>query len=241
MRDYINEGLKKNDLDQLVLPLLSIDEYASKINDAENIVVGFYVFEQPAAEDLANFVERSPYNVQDTDVSPAPTTDGYYVTFIELQRSGEFVDDLINLLDEVSRITNVEDWQFSCPKLKKDEIENLNKKTLEKYIDLKAKTPKQKEIEECFEFFKNSSLTNVCLEENQLILEKFGTKVIFIVESFDNGVPRGILNLDKDNASRCIVLEKFLCGNYFVNSIGDNGTLIIESSNTNKYLCVRPV
>lgn len=239
MRDYLNEGLKKGDLDQLVLPLLTIDQYSSKINDAENIVVGFYVFEQDAAEDLANFVERSPYNIQDTDVSPAPTKDGYYVTFIELQRSDEFPDDLINLLDEVSRITNVADWQFSCPKLKKDQIEDLNKKTLEKHIELEVKTPKQQKIEEYFEFFKNSTLTNVHLDENHLILEKFGNKLEFLIESFDKKIPTGYLNLNTESASKCLVIERFLSGDYSVSSMDE--LLIVENSRTNKYLCLKSI
>jgi hypothetical protein len=146
----IHEGLKKGDLDQLVLPLISIDQYQSKISDTTCIVLGFYCLEQDAAHDLSNFIERSPYLIQDTDVSPAPTKDGYYITFVEMDRTPDFVPALIDLLDEVTRLTNVDNWQFTSPLSEKDKILDVDEKNLEKYVNTQVHDEKKKKIQEMF-------------------------------------------------------------------------------------------
>jgi hypothetical protein len=242
MKNFLNEGLKKNELDEMVLPLLSIDEYESKINDATNIVVAMYVTEKSAADDLANFIERSPYNIQDIESSFAPTTDGHYVVFFELLRTPEFSRDLISILDEVSRVANNYDWQFTGGNLKTDDIEDLNEKTLKDNIDTKIKSPEQKKLEEFYDFFRNSSLTNVEINDNHLILEKHNNKVEFIVESFGGEFPLGKFDLNTESSAHCIMIEKFLCerdGNYSVNSV--ENTIIVENLQKSGYLCIRPL
>ena len=63
------EGMREGDLEDLVLPMVTIDEYASKL-DENAIVLGFYVQDRDAAEDLNRFVQKSPVEMLDTEVSP---------------------------------------------------------------------------------------------------------------------------------------------------------------------------
>ena len=73
----LKEGMRENDLDDLVLPLITIDEYVSKIgDDKEVIVVGFFVEDEDPANDLSRFIDRSVTNILDTDVSPVPNEEG---------------------------------------------------------------------------------------------------------------------------------------------------------------------
>jgi hypothetical protein len=237
MKKIINEGLKAGDLENMVLPLLTIDEYNSKIDNSKNIVVGFYVFEQDAAYDLSNFIERSPYLIQDTDVSPAPTKDGYYLTFAEIQRNLEFPKALVNLLQEVTLLCNIKNWQFTAPNLKKDQIVDLSKENLQKYIDTKIYNPKLKNIEECFEFFADSMLTDILLEENHLQIKKRNTKNDFQFVEITNDTPSGVFHLDESSASACLVIEKMLGGPYSVYYIGDN--IVIENTILDKFLILK--
>ena len=230
----LTEGLKKGDLENMILPLLSIDEYESKVSDDAAIVVGFYVFEEDAAHDLNNFVQRSPYMIMNTDVSPAPTKDGYYITFVEMQRNPEFIKSLEQLLEEVTLLCGTENWQFTSLKLKDDKIVDLNEENLEKYVDTEVRDPKYKSLKECHNFFANSTLTDVRLEENRIRLTKYNVEYNFRFLELTPYPPIGGFNLDESAASACLVLEKLLGGPYSVHSLG--GNIVIENTATEQYL-----
>lgn len=237
MKKIINEGLKAGDLENMILPLLTIDEYNSKIDNSKNIVVGFYVFEQNAAYDLSNFIERSPYLIQDTDVSPAPTKDGYYLTFAEIQRNPEFPKALDELLQEISLLCKIKNWQFTAPNLKEDQICDLSKKHLEQYIDIKIHDPKLKNIEECFEFFADSMLTDILLEGTHLQIKKWNTIHDFHFVEITKNTPCGVFHLDESSASACLVIERLLGGPYSVHYIGNN--IVIENVVLDKFLILK--
>ena len=230
----LSEGLKKGDLENLILPLLSIDEYESKIDDDTSIVVGFYVFEEDAAHDLSNFVERSPYMILNTDVSPAPTKDGYYMTFVEIQRNPEFPKCLDELLDEITLLCRTENWQFTSPRLKDDKIVDLNEENLKKYVDTEVHNPKYKSLKECHNFFANSTLTDVVLEANSIHLTKYNVHYNFKLVELTPYPPTGGFNLDESTASACLVLEKLLGGPYSVHSL--DGNIVIENIATEQYM-----
>ena len=51
------EGLKEGDLAELVLPMISIDEFESKLDD-DSIVVAFYVGDRDPSQDLNRFIQK---------------------------------------------------------------------------------------------------------------------------------------------------------------------------------------
>lgn len=110
----LNEGLTRHALQHLVLPMLSIDEYQSKISDKRVIVVAFFVKEENAAIDLSNFIDQSHYPVLDTEVSPSPTSNGFYLVFLELQRNEEFPENLMSIIKEIENLVEIKSWDFDC-------------------------------------------------------------------------------------------------------------------------------
>ena len=130
------EGLLEHDLDYLVMPLISIDEYESKIDDRKAIVVGFYVTDSEPAKELSAFIEKGVVSVLDTEVSPAPTEDGYYLVFVELDRDNTFIKDLLIIVDSIKNLTNIDDWEFSPYRSKEGENYPLTKKELAKHVNL---------------------------------------------------------------------------------------------------------
>jgi hypothetical protein len=106
------EGMRAGDLEDLVLPLVSVDEYESKIDDTA-VVIGFYVSEKSAADDLNRFLQRSPVEVLDTEVSPAPDAQGNFMVFVELLNNRQIAENITSLLDEASALTNVNNWNMS--------------------------------------------------------------------------------------------------------------------------------
>jgi 23S rRNA U2552 (ribose-2'-O)-methylase RlmE/FtsJ len=129
-RSKLYEGMWVGDLADLVQPLVSIDEYASKI-DKDAIAIGFYVHDKDAAEDLNRFVQKSPVSIIDSDVSPAPDQRGFYIVFVELTFNDRLVSNITSLLDEISPLVSVEEWQ-----MKVRNIEGLVKYDGEKLVTI---------------------------------------------------------------------------------------------------------
>lgn len=230
----LTEGLRKGDLDGMVLPLITIDEYESKISDDKSIVVGFYVFEEDAAHDLSNFIERAPYMILDTDVSPAPTKDGYYVCFVEMQRSNDFGDSLTKLLSDLTLLTNVDDWQFTTVKLPKDKIVKLSDETLEKYVDSEPRHGEDNERKNVNEFFRDSSLSEVLLSESRLVLSRQSVSQMFQLIGILESPPQGAMDLSESASGACLRLQNLLGGPYNVHQIG--AYTVVENYNSEKFL-----
>ena len=127
--------LRPEDLEHLVLPVISIDEYFSKIDDRRCIVVGFYVLDKSPATDLCVFIEKSNVKTLDVEVSPAPTPDGYYIVFVELDRAKSFTERLLDLLNQVNNLTVIDEWQFK-PYEDHDQILDLTEDNINEHVIL---------------------------------------------------------------------------------------------------------
>jgi hypothetical protein len=235
----LKEGLRRGDLEGLVLPLLTIDEYDSKISNDDSIVVGFYVFEQDAAHDLSNFVERAPYQILDTDVSPAPTKDGYYLCFVEINRTKSFPDALVTLLTDVTKLCNVQDWQFTALNLPRDKILPLTLENLQKHVSLDAKDIERSSNKSVLQFFKESALNDVQIHTNFITLHRQSTQAVYKSACVSSLQPEGAVALDESSAVECVVLEKLLGGPYSVHKI--NNALVVENWANQTFLTLQPI
>jgi hypothetical protein len=213
----IQEGLQKGDLNGMILPLLSVDEYESKIDDKNVIVVTFYCFEEDPAHDLSNFIERSPHTPLDTDVSPAPSKEGYYLTFVEIKRNSEFVDKLLNILKEVHNLTDVTEWQFTSNQLPKGKVLSVTKQNLEKHVQTEPVADKTTvTTKKLSEWLQHSSLHDFELQENQLTLIRSSQHVTYEVVQFQDQIPTGALQLSEHVVHEAKMLERMLAGAYTV-------------------------
>ena len=102
------EGLKEGDLEELLIPMISIDEYESKLDD-DSIVVAFYVRDRDPSYDLNRFIQKGASAILDTDVSPAPNEDGFYMVFVEFLRDEDFPNKLLNTLGSLRGLTGIQD------------------------------------------------------------------------------------------------------------------------------------
>lgn len=154
-RSKLYEGMWSGDLADLVQPLVSIDEFASKI-DPDAIAIGFYVQDKDAADDLNRFIQKSPVSIIDSDVSPAPDQRGFYIVFVEIQFTDRLVSNITALLEEISPLASIESWQMKVRNIKglvKFDNEHLAQvlkanrisdqiKSLKKQIEAVKKKPK---------------------------------------------------------------------------------------------------
>jgi len=113
MSKQLNErALRPDILKDLVHPIISVDEYTSKIGE-NNVVVAFEVLDNfDAAYDLSSFIEKSPVGVIDTEASETPNVDGRYIVFSEFERDGEFPMRLLLLIKTIENICPNPGWKI---------------------------------------------------------------------------------------------------------------------------------
>lgn len=107
----IFEGLRPGDLEDLVLPEITVDDFEPKSGSPENVVVvSFYVKDLDPAQDLASFIERGAHNILDTEVSPAPDEDGNYLVFVEMHRDETLTDSFMKILEDIKKVVSIDKW-----------------------------------------------------------------------------------------------------------------------------------
>lgn len=179
----LTEGLRKGDLEDMVLPMVTIDEYSSKLDDTA-IVLGFYVHDKDAADDLNRFIQKSPAELLDTDVSPAPDQRGYYIVFVEFMNDKKIVESMESVIGEVSSLVNNESWQMRLRGLKG--VRDFNADILNKrFAQLRQENIAKDEIRsKVMEFFTNSDLRNVVIEGDNLSLVGSGISIKAEIKGF---------------------------------------------------------
>ena len=195
----LNEGLRANDLDYLLMPIVSIDEYESKIDDRKAVVIGFYVTDSDPASELATFIEKGTVSVLDTDVSPAPTEDGYYLVFVEMDRDDKLPGLVIKLIDSINRLTNVSKWQFSPYHSKKDENYDLTIEELKKHVNCDPDSIEVRDedgdeepdqtTEQIAGFMRNSMLESFKIDNDIMTVKGVTGEHSFRIAMFGDGEP----------------------------------------------------
>lgn len=180
-KTILQEGMRAGDLADLVLPLISVDEFESKVDPDECIVFGFYVHDKDAAADLNRFLQKSATPILDTDISPAPDQHGYFVVFVELMHDARLSENMVSILAEIKGLVDIEDdgWQMrirGTDKLLAFSEENL-KDTLE---DVK----KHKKHEAVKEWLKTSVLANVLFEDELIIMQGLHERHVYKIVDF---------------------------------------------------------
>lgn len=231
----LNEGLRKGDLDGMILPMISIDEFDSKIDNQTVIVVAFFCHEEDPAHDLSNFIEKSPVGVLDTDVSPAPNREGYYLTFAEMKRNKLFVESLLKLISEINNLTDVHDWQFTSYKLPNGKIVDLTEENLNEYVITKAKSDDR--TEQLKEFFAHSSLHDFVFEQMRLSLHRAGITHEYQFVDLLESAPLMAISFEEHQNAQAIRLSRLLESTYVVHAVTEG--LLVENTKLGTYLLLK--
>jgi hypothetical protein len=113
MSKILNEGLDYHDLEGIVIPRVTIDEYAAQMGkDSEIVTLAFIVKNKQAGEDLSDWFERGYDFVLDAQVSDGELTSGTYLVFVEMNRRTTVPERVITLLDDLETLTDIplKDW-----------------------------------------------------------------------------------------------------------------------------------
>lgn len=113
----ISEGLKHDDLSNLISDVISIDQYKSKVGNDENIVVlAFELMDKEPAQDLSQFLETG-HEVLDIDVSQGPNKNSKYNVFVEINRDSKLFATIDKILKDTQRLDNtIKGFKFTSYK-----------------------------------------------------------------------------------------------------------------------------
>lgn len=113
-RQPLSESLNYRDLEGIMKPTIHVDEFASKMgDDADIIVLSFFVRDKQAAKDLVSWFEKGYDFVLDADRSPGEIKPNRYLVYVEIRRRSSAPDNIELLLDDLGTLTEFDpgEWQ----------------------------------------------------------------------------------------------------------------------------------
>jgi hypothetical protein len=228
-------GLTAGDLKNLVYPVFEIDAYKSKMgSDADIVVLSFTVNEQQPAKDLVNFIERGYSFVLDADASSGEQDDGMYRVFVEMERDKNVPEQIMELMDGVSKLSDNDKFKFRYYKGFKSLPLDIN--SLSEQIPLDTDSynniVNESNMNNFKNFFNRSYLEEIDLNEDQelFIKKAYADTVAFKVKDFGPSMQINESIKDKINMndySEILFLTKYI-GDYNVMKYGPK-TLTFEN------------
>jgi len=227
--------LQKSDLRNLVYDTFEIDSFQSKMGEDKDIItVSFSLREKDAANDLMNFLEKGYGFILDADITPGEQSDGTYKVFVELERNNQIADNLLEIVDGVTKLSDLDRIKFRYYKnFKSHEVTAEN---IVKYVPMDSTTYEQitneTKLENYKHFFNKSYLEEIDLLENTLTVKKpYGDRIQFTVIDICNKEELTEIvteSFDVNSWPEIIFLTKYL-GDYNISKYGDK--IVIENDN----------
>lgn len=214
------EGMREGDLEDMLLPLISVDEYESKIDNSA-VVIGFYVGDQDAAEDLNRFIQRSPVEILDTEISPAPDQQGYYMVFVELLNNDKLPENIMDLLKEIQPLSDIDNWQMHVRG--ESDLVPFSKDSITKHVK------QEKKVEESIlAFLTPTVLRDAHVEDGMVILEgdsgKFELQYVgfgpYQETMVEHGLNEAAVGFGMHDAVRSSKLQSMLGEGWSVSRVG---------------------
>jgi len=231
----IKEGLRRNDLEDMIYPLIEIDTFKSKMGEDQDVcVVTFQAKDRNPAKDFMEFIEKGYPFVLDADVSAGENKDGEYSIFVEIERSSRVADNIMEMIFGVSKLTNISNWNFKYYKNK--DLVDVTTENLRKSVPSSKKMYEQNmnkfRTNEMKQFFSKTLMDDLVLENNKItILKPFDVKVQFeLVTEGDDKLIEGMEDIQvDDNATAEIFWLTKVMGDYNIQKFGDNYLFTNES------------
>ena len=221
-------GIRNEELKNLVLPVVSVDEFEPKIGTNEEvIVVAFFCKDELPAYDLEDFMDKGVVEFLDTEVSPNPDKDGNYVVFVEFKRQPNFWSRLYKLIKDVERVTGDVEWQIK-PYLS-DKTYDLLDRELHQLVITRSDeyVPRAEFSDDPETYLKDSDITSLDIGESNITFGRQGQQIMFEYAGFGDTVEMANkLNLNEAyidvmaTSSALTNLRSMLGGGWDVSALG---------------------
>jgi len=227
---HINEDLLAGDLAHLVSHIFDIDSFKSKIGeDGDMVVLSFTVDDKSPADDLARFLEMGYEFVLDADATNGPMDNGKHKVFVEMKRDRHTPKHITELLDGISRLTDIDNFKFRYYKSFKSIPATLE--TLEQAIPINANEYEDRinnnQMNNFSNFFNRGFIESVDVLGDDIRFQKiFAESINMKIKDFGRKKEiheriQGRLKIEPKDISECIFLTKYL-GDYNITKIDNS-------------------
>lgn len=168
----ITEGLDFRDMENQIVPEITVDEYSAKMgSDSDIVTLSFIVKSDMVGDDLVNWFERGYDWILDASLSDGEIETNRWLVFVELSRRSTVPGRIVELLKDLKTLTNlklnqwkivVDDEEYTADesilksviicnpneyKIKKEKANELNEMREIAGIDTKAIYQQEKDAE----------------------------------------------------------------------------------------------
>jgi hypothetical protein len=226
----LNEGLRPDDLREMVHAVFEVDSFRSKMGEDQDVcVVSFKVKDRSPAKDLMEFIEKGYNFVLDADVSSGEDNSGEYSVFVEISRTPKLSEQIKDLTYGIKKLTGIEDFKFRYYKdnqMSEATEENFKNRIPSTANDYKGFMNKM-QTENVKRFFSKTLMDDLTLEGDIITIHKHFDKKVQLqmvkdgnAESILEGIDDGY-TVDEAASSEMFWLTKVL-GDYNINKVGEN-------------------
>ena len=236
-------SLQQYDLRDLVDNILEIDGYKSKMGaDKDIVTVAFAIKDKNPADDLMRFLEGGYSFILDSDVTAGEQSDGAYRVFVELERDRSANENIMEIIDGVSKLASVDNFKFRYYKGFKSfkvSMENLDREVpleADLYgVDSDILKDMSESMDNYTNFFNKSMVENVNMWNNMITIKKaWADPVAFTFVDFGT-TQKTLDNINEsfnpNDFSEIIFLTKYL-GDYNITKYGNKLTFENQWTNT---------
>jgi len=229
----LREGLRPNDLEDMIFDKFEIDAFESKMGDDRDVcVLSFKARERNPARDMMEFIEKGYGYVLDADVSSGEDTKGYYHVFVELPRTTNLPKQIKEIVEGIKNLTAIESWKFKY--YKDHKTHELSEESISSVIPMSAgdydMMLENIRVESIQRFFSKTYKETIVVEGNRITINKpFGVKVSFDLVSFGSRDDlqadlTETMKLDTKSAAETMWLTKIL-GDFNISKYGESFVL----------------
>jgi len=239
MNKIIEEGLRKNDLADMIYPIFEVDSFRSKMGEDDDVcVLTFQSKDRYPARDMMEFIEKGYPFVLDADVSAGENEEGEYSVFVEIVRSSKISDHIMEMIYGLSNLTGIQDWKFTYYKNKKErDATTENLKIVPTSSKVYEQTMQKFKTNEMKSFFNRTLMDDLILEDDTItVIKPFDVSYKFKVIDETLEENNTTSTVDENSMAEIFWLTKVM-GDYNIEKIGENFVF----TNEDKKLILRRV
>lgn len=114
MTRILSEGLDYMDMEGIISPRVTVDEYEAHMGkNSEIVTVAFTVKGEHAGKDLASWFEKGYDWVLDAKVSDGELSPGKFLVFVEMNRRRSVPQRIVELLSDLETLTGLKLNEFT--------------------------------------------------------------------------------------------------------------------------------
>lgn len=115
MQQLVNESFEVGDLQSVLQPTLTVDEYQSRSGrDDRMCVLTFKLTDPVAATDLVDFLQRGYEFIEDAESTQSSANQGHWLVFAEIRRLSTLYQNIAQILEDLQASSGIkpQHWRF---------------------------------------------------------------------------------------------------------------------------------